>query len=141
MIKHSFSLLSWLMNLFDPPPLKSMTFTQKVGRVALLSGTLVVGSILVAMFGALGLYLMERGREMGSQPEFYKGLGIILAGIIVNTICVLTLVQMKRVDHKLIPPTRPAEEKPVVRLKVTPPDELTSAPEKPKPTDLPSGLG
>jgi uncharacterized membrane protein YidH (DUF202 family) len=104
MPKRIAALLVWLMNLFDPPPLVTMTFRQKVGRVLLLSGTLVVGSILVAMIGALGLYLMERGRELGSTPEFFNGLVIVLIGVVVNTVCVLALVQIKRVDHKLIPP-------------------------------------
>ena len=109
-----------------------MTLSQKVGRVILLSGTLVVGSILVAMLGALGLYLVERGRELGDSPEFYKGIVIILTGIVVNTFCVLILVQLKRVDHKLIPPTKSLE--PVVHLKITP-EQLVAAKEKPKPTD------
>jgi hypothetical protein len=132
-------ILSWLLNLFDPPPLVSMTFAQKVGRVVLLSGTLVVGSILVAMIGALGLYLMEKGRELGNTPEFLQGLGIIVVGIVVNTICVLVLIQLKHADHKLIPPTRPrAAEEPIGHLKVTV-DHAESIEPKPKPTDSPTG--
>lgn len=128
MFKPITAILTWLLNLFDPPPLKSMTVSQKVGRVVLLSGTLVIGSILVAMISALGLYIMERGRELGNTPEFYKGLVIILTGIVVNTFCVLILVQLKRADHKLIPPTRP--EEPVVLLKIKP-EQLADTKEKP----------
>jgi uncharacterized membrane protein YidH (DUF202 family) len=133
MLQSIAAILHWLLNLFDPPPLKSMTFAQKVGRVVLLSGTLVIGSVLVAMLGALGLYLMERGRELRDTPEFYKGIVIILTGIVVNTFCVLILVQIKRVDHKLIPPTRSPVE-PIVHLKITP-EQLSGPKEKPKPTD------
>ena len=81
-----------------------MTLTQKAGRVFLLSGTLVIGSVLVAMLGALGLYLMEKGRELGSTPEFVNGACIIIVGVIVNSACVMILVQIKHADHKLIPP-------------------------------------
>jgi len=83
-----------------------MSFAQKAGRVILLTATLVVGSILVAMLGALGLFLMERGREMGSAPEFLKGVGIILVGIAVNVTCVIVLVHIKKADTKLVPPSK-----------------------------------
>jgi len=104
MAKRSLSILGWLINLFDPPPLSSLSVAQKVGRVALLSATLVVGSVLVAMLGALGLFVMERGRELGSMPELFKGLGIILVGILVNAACVVILVHLKKADNKLVPP-------------------------------------
>jgi uncharacterized membrane protein YidH (DUF202 family) len=121
MLKRLTAILAWLLNLFDPPPLVSMTLTQKVGRVLLLSGTLVVGSVLVAMIGALGLYLMEKGRELGNTPEFFQGVLIIVTGIIVNTVCVLVLIQFKNADHKLIPPTRPrpVSVEPIGHIKVT----------------------
>ncbi len=135
MIKPVASIIHWLLNLFDPPPLKSMTLVQKAGRALLLSGTLVVGSVLVAMLGALGLYLVERGRELGDTPEFYKGIVIILTGIVVNTFCVLILVQLKRVDHKLIPPNESS-----IFLKITP-DQLAGSEQNPKPTDSPTDSG
>jgi uncharacterized membrane protein YidH (DUF202 family) len=95
-----------LINLFDPPPLRSMSLAQKAGRVILLTATLVVGSILIAMLGALGLFVMERGREMGSTPEFLNGVAIILVGIAVNATCVIVLVQIKKADTKLVPPKK-----------------------------------
>jgi hypothetical protein len=134
MIKPAASILSWILNLFDPPPLVSMTVAQKVGRIIFLSGTLVIGSILVAMIGAVGLYLMEKGREFGDRPEIYKGLIIILTGIVVNTFCVLILVQLKRADHKLIPPTRPVETTPIGHLKVAV-SPLTSSKQTAEPAD------
>jgi hypothetical protein len=139
-IKPVASIIHWLLNLFDPPPLKSMTLVQKAGRALLLSGTLVVGSVLVAMLGALGLYLAERRRELGDTPEFYKGIVIILTGIVVNTFCVLILVQLKRVDHKLIPPNESGKSEPVTFLKITP-DQLADPEQKPRPTDSPTGSG
>jgi uncharacterized membrane protein YidH (DUF202 family) len=101
-----FSLGGWLINLFDPPPLSSMNLRQKTGRVILLSATLVIGSILVAMLGALGLYLMERGRELGSTPEFFNGVAIIFVGVGVNAVCFLVLIQIKKADTKLVPPKK-----------------------------------
>lgn len=106
MMNRFYALLSWLMNLFNPPPLKSLNFAQRVGRVILLSMTLVVGSVLVAMLGALGLFIMERGRELSSAPQFLEGMGIILVGIAVNVTCVMILIQIKNADHKLVPPKK-----------------------------------
>jgi hypothetical protein len=134
MLKPTFAIMHWLMNLFDPPPLKSMTFSQKLGRVFLFSGTMVIGSILVAMLGALGLYLIQRGRELGQTPEIYKGAIIILTAVVVNTFCVLILIQLKRVDHHLVPPTQPRVDQPVAHLRVNP-DQLASVDPKPEPTD------
>jgi len=81
-----------------------MNAAQKAGRVVLLTATLVVGSVLLAMFGALGLFVMERGRELSNAPEVLDGVGIILAGIAVNTACVIILVHIKKADTKLVPP-------------------------------------
>ena len=76
-----------------------MTTAQKAGRVLILSSTLVIASVVVAMFGAVGLFLMEKGRELGSTPEFFDGLGIIVVGIIVNAACLAVLLHMKHADH------------------------------------------
>ena len=98
------SLADWLMELFNPPPLGSMNVTQKTGRVLLFSGTLVIASIVFAMVGAVGLYLLERGRELRDVPQFYHGLLIVLIGIAVNVACVFVLLQIKKADTKLVPP-------------------------------------
>lgn len=81
-----------------------MTAVQKTGRVLLFSGTLVVASILFAMAGAVGLYIMERSRELRDVPQFYHGLVIVLVGIAVNLGCVFVLLQIKKADTKLVPP-------------------------------------
>jgi hypothetical protein len=98
------SLASWVIELFNPPPLKSLNAAQKTGRVLLFSAVLVIASIVFAMVGAVGLYLLERGRELGDTPQFYHGLMIVLVGIAVNLGCVFVLLQMKKADTKLVPP-------------------------------------
>jgi hypothetical protein len=42
MLKGLYRMLSWLLSLFNAPPLKSMTVTQKAGRVLILTGTLII---------------------------------------------------------------------------------------------------
>jgi hypothetical protein len=104
-IKPSLALLAWLITLVDAPPLDTMTRKQKVGRVVLVTVTLVVSCLFAAMLASLVIFVMERGHAMlVSRPELLSGLGIILASILVNTICVYALLQIKRADHKLIPP-------------------------------------
>ena len=100
------SLAGWLMELFNPPPLNSMTLYQKTGRILLFVASLVVGSVLFAMVGALGLYIMERGRELRDTPQFYHGLLIVMVGIAVNVGCVFVLLQIKKADTKLLPPEK-----------------------------------
>jgi hypothetical protein len=95
-----------LISLFDPPPLASMNMAQKTGRVLLLSFTLLIASVIFAMLGALGLFIMEKGRELGDAPEFYQGALIVLSGIAVNVACVFVLLQIKKADTKLVPPKK-----------------------------------
>ena len=81
-----------------------MTVVQKTGRVLILTATLVIGSVVFAMLAAVGLFLIEKGRELRDVPKIFNGLAIIAVGILVNATCVFILVQMKRADGKLIPP-------------------------------------
>ena len=88
-----------------------MTTAQKFGRVLALTITLVVGSILVAMLGALGLFIMEKGRELHNRPEFQQGVIIVVTGIAVNILCVVVLLWIKRMDTRLVPPSeRPSKQ-------------------------------
>ena len=98
------SLVRWLIELFNPPPLRSMTLFQKTGRILLFTAALLIASILFAMAGAVGLFIMERGRELGDSPQFYHGLLILLVGFAVNVGCVFVLMQIKKADTKLVPP-------------------------------------
>ena len=100
-------IFAWLANLFDPPPLESMSLTQKVSRVFLVALTLVVICILTAMLGALGIFLVQKAHGMlGGAPELLDDLAIIFVSMIVNTICVIVLLAIKRADRKLIPPPK-----------------------------------
>ncbi|MCE0484782.1 MAG: hypothetical protein LV479_11165 [Methylacidiphilales bacterium] len=83
-----------------------MSWSQKIGRVFLLGGTLIIGSIIAAMLGTVVLFLIERGRQFTQAPEFFNGLGILALGFLVNAACVAILIQMKRADNKLIPPRK-----------------------------------
>jgi hypothetical protein len=104
MLNRSFALLVWLINLFAPPPLASMSVPQKIGRAFLVTLTLVISCILAAMVGGIGIFVVQRGHDMmGSVPELLRGLEIIFAGACVNVICVAVLLQIKRADRKLIP--------------------------------------
>jgi hypothetical protein len=101
-----FSLLPWLMEMFNPPPLESMTFSQKTGRVVFFSAMLVIASVLFAMAAAVGLYLLERARELHDTPGFYHGVVIVMFGVAVNAFCVFVLLQIKKADTKLLPPDK-----------------------------------
>lgn len=80
-----------------------MSRAQKIGRIFLVGLTLVVGSILAAMLVALGIFVIQRGYAvLGSVPELWNGLEIILVGICVNAVCVAMLLQIKRADRKLM---------------------------------------
>jgi ABC-type Fe3+-siderophore transport system permease subunit len=83
-----------------------MTFSQKTGRVVFFSAMLVIASVLFAMAAAVGLYLLERARELHDTPGFYHGVVIILFGVAVNTGCVFVLLQIKKADTKLLPPDK-----------------------------------
>jgi hypothetical protein len=98
------SLVTWVIALFNPPPLELMNIPQRTGRVILMTLALVIASILFAMIGAVGLFLMEKGRELRDTPEFYHGLLVVFVGIAVNSGCIFALLQVKKADTKLLPP-------------------------------------
>lgn len=103
LLNRSFAILVWLLNLFNPPPLVLMNRSQKIGRVFLVTLTLVISCTLTAMLGALGIFVIERGRVMlASIPDLLSGLEIIFASISVNAICVAVLLQIRRADRKLM---------------------------------------
>jgi len=111
MLKQPFSILAWLFDLFDPPPLRSMSRAQKIGRAFLLTGTLVVVCILTAMLGAVGVFIFQREHDMaGSIRDLLRDLGIIFVSMVVNTICVIVLLQIKKADRKLIQPPEASTE-------------------------------
>ncbi len=93
-----------MINLFDPPPLQAMTLRQKAGRVILLTSTLVIVSTLVAMLGALGLFIGEQGYRLGNMPQFFNGLAIIVVAVAVNVTCVILLLKIRHADGRLMAP-------------------------------------
>jgi hypothetical protein len=113
MANRSFSILDWLIHLFAPPPLASMTQAQKVGRVFVFTIALVVICILLSMFAAAGIFTLEHMRKMaGGSSELLSDLGIILVSMLVNTLCVIVLLEVRKADRKLIPPMEtPVEPK------------------------------
>ena len=106
--RHSTAFLTWLISLINPPPLKSMTHFQKTARIALITATLVVTSILLSMVAAAGIFALQHERDMaGGWSQLMADIAIILVSMIVNTLCVLVLLKIKNADQKLIPPTAP----------------------------------
>lgn len=103
MTGHSFSIFHWLLNLFNPPPLKSMTLRQKVSRIFLITITLLTICILSSMLVTLGIFLAERGsRLLADVPHLASVFEIVFISACVNTICVMALFQIKKFDHKLM---------------------------------------
>jgi len=81
-----------------------MTRNQKVVRALLVTVTLTVMCVFMAMLGTLGLFMVERGRKMlESVPDLVNGLKIIGASICVNTACVYVLLRIRRADQRLVP--------------------------------------
>ena len=82
-----------------------MSFLQKVGRVFLVTGTLVTFSVFSALIVALGLFLFQRLESgQGGVYPLAKILAILLDSLLVNVVCVFILLQIKRLDETLIPP-------------------------------------
>jgi hypothetical protein len=62
MLKQTFPLVFWLIHLFDPPPLASMTLGQKIARILGVSLTLLVICILSTILFATGILMIEQTR-------------------------------------------------------------------------------
>ncbi|MCE0497124.1 MAG: hypothetical protein LV481_04170 [Methylacidiphilales bacterium] len=103
MLRPFFSILAWLLELFNAPPRATMTHRQKLGRMLLVSGTLIVLCILVAMAGTVGLFVAEKiSRALDNIPDLWTTLGIFFVGITVNAGCVYLLFQVKKLDRNLM---------------------------------------
>lgn len=107
MLRCTLPLIFWFFNLFDPPPLQSMNWAQKIARVALVTVSLLITCILMAMLSSLVIFIVQRGLHMlRSGSEFMGGLVIIFVGITVNIVCVMILVEMSKADGRLMTPPR-----------------------------------
>jgi hypothetical protein len=103
MLRHSFSILGWLLDLFNAPPRESMTRRQKVGRMLLVSGTLVILCILGAMVGAVGIFVLQRlSRALSQNSDLWNTAAVIIVGVGVNALCVFILFQVKKFDRRLM---------------------------------------
>jgi hypothetical protein len=103
MLPRPSSLLAWLLSLFDPPPLETMNWAQKVARVFVVTVTLLLSCVLLSMLSSLIIFIVQRGWQMlHGGSHLLAGLVIILAGISVNVVCVMILVEISRADAKLI---------------------------------------
>jgi uncharacterized membrane protein YidH (DUF202 family) len=101
MVKALFTLVVWLVHLFDPPPLASLSVTQKIGRALFVSLSLMTICISTALVGAAGLYGFQRGDEIVSTfPNLLNGLAIVSTGIVVNVLCVMVLLEIRKLDLK-----------------------------------------
>jgi hypothetical protein len=99
-----FSIGPWLMELINPPPRDSLSLVQKIWRVLLVTVTLVTLCIIFALLSSLGLFAWERSREfVEGTPQLRNGLTILVVSAIVNTACIATLLQIKKLDQKMIP--------------------------------------
>jgi len=103
-MKLVFSIAPWLMELINPPPRDSLTLLQKCWRVILVTVTLVTLCVIFALLSSLGLFAWERSREfLEGAPQLRNGLAILLVSAIVNAACIATLLQIKKLDQKMIP--------------------------------------
>ena len=80
-----------------------MNWRQKVGKVFLVTISLFVTCVLMAMLCALVIYIIQRGwRMLHDGSEFMAGLIIIVAGVSVNVVCVMILLEMSKTDGRLM---------------------------------------
>ncbi len=99
------------MELFNPPLRDSLSLVQKMGRVLLVTATLVTLSIIVALVLALLFYGYEFGSNtLARVPQLTKAVEILACSIVVNFICIIMLFQVKRIDQRLVPPVRPMKK-------------------------------
>ena len=109
-VRYIFSLGPWLLELFNPPLRESLTLGQKMGRVLLVTATLVTLSIITALILALACYAYEFGSNtLARVPHLAEAVEILVCSIAVNFVSVMVLFQVKRVDQRLVPPVRPLE--------------------------------
>ncbi len=100
-----FSIGPWLMDLINPPPRNTLTFGQKMWRSALVTVTLVTLCVVSALVASLGFFAWQRGREfVEGMPQFRNEITILIASFLMNAACIFALLQIKKLDRKMIPP-------------------------------------
>jgi hypothetical protein len=92
------------MELFNPPPRRSLTLPQKLGRVLLVTITLVTICIISSLVLALAVFVLQRSHEvLIGIPQLINVLTILAVSIGVNIVCVRMLFEIRRLDRRLIP--------------------------------------
>ena len=108
------SIGPWLMELINPPLRESLSLAQKGWRVFLVTVTLVTLCIIAALFVSLGFFAWQRSREFfEGAPQVQNDIVILLTSVLVNVACIFTLLQVKKLDRKVIPLRRPDSTPPV----------------------------
>jgi len=98
-----FSFWEWLLSLFDPPPLESMTRLQKIGRICLFVTSLFLISVFSSSLAAAGIFTIQHVyRWTSGFPALVSDLGIIFFCMVINTLCVFVLLEVKKADRKLL---------------------------------------
>jgi hypothetical protein len=78
-----------------------MTFGQKIGRILSVTFALLVVCVLAAFTIASLLFLRGQGWfDSDTLSHFRTDAGIILAGFLVNLICVRVLLEIRKADLK-----------------------------------------
>jgi hypothetical protein len=103
-MKHVFSIGPWLMDLINPPPRASLSALQKAWRIVLITVTLVTLCIISALVLVVGVYVVQRsGEALQGIPQLRKAAAILVTSIVVNAACVFALLQIKKLDRRVIP--------------------------------------
>jgi hypothetical protein len=103
-MKRIFSIGPWLVDLINPPPRDTLSLAQKGWRVLLVTVTLITLCVIVALLLSLGFFAWQRSREfLEGVPQVRNAITILVASILVNVACIFTLLQIKKLDRKLIP--------------------------------------
>jgi len=104
LLKFLFSIGPWIIDLFNPPPRDSLSIVQKIGRVILVTLTLMTICIISALAISLVFLAIQRGGEvLMGVPQLVNILTILAVSIVVNIVCVKTLFAIRRLDRMLIP--------------------------------------
>ncbi len=104
-MKHVFAIGPWLVELINPPPRESLSLLQKSARVVLVTITIVTLCVIAALALSLACFAWQRSRDfLAGVPQLRNAVIILATSLVVNVACVCTLLQLKRLDRKLVPP-------------------------------------
>jgi hypothetical protein len=104
LVRRPLSFAYRLVQLFNPPPLSSLSLPQKFGRIVGVSFTLFALCILAALALASGIFIIDRAyTNLSTSTELLKGLEIVVTGLGVNVVCVAVLLEVRKADLRLHP--------------------------------------